>query len=262
MEGGMEYLRPKTIDETLELLTEGIPLAGGTQLTADRYALEKVIDLQGLGLDEVGEQDGVIQLGAMTRLQQLMTAEIPLPGALLEACRHEAAWNIRNQATLGGALMSADGRSPLMTVMVALDPEIKLAPGDVTVSFGELMERRKNDSRDFLILDITFKIPECLAYDFVARAPMDLPLVAAAAALVEHDKKNVVQVGLGGYGEQPKYWAVSINDGKRNALLTDVVGMASKLYQSAGDAFASADYRSEIAGILSQRVVSEVLEAC
>ena len=39
MEGGMDYVRPKTIDEALELLVDGIPLAGGTQLTAERYKL-------------------------------------------------------------------------------------------------------------------------------------------------------------------------------------------------------------------------------
>jgi putative selenate reductase FAD-binding subunit len=257
----MEYLRPKTIDEALELLSEGIPLAGGTQLTAERYELSRVIDLQPLGLDQLREQDGVVHIGAMTTLQQLMATEVPLPERLKEACRSEAAWNIRNQATLGGLLMSADGRSPLLTVLAALDPQLKLAPGEEKVNLATFFKRRSSKVRNFLLLEIFFNKPVCFAYDFVARAPMDIPLVSAAAAVVSRDKESV-QIAIGGYGEQPIFWSEILDADDQAAVLSAVAEKAKQRFEAAADAFASAEYRAEIAGTLSRRAVSEVLEAC
>jgi CO/xanthine dehydrogenase FAD-binding subunit len=258
----MEYLRPKTIDEAIKLLAKGIPLAGGTQLTVKRYELDAVIDLQELDLAGLSEQEGVIIAGAMTRLQQLFSSEIDLPVALREACRHEAAWNIRNQATLGGALMGADGRSPLLTALAALDPEVKLAPGDEKLSFSELLDRRPMEVSTFIILALSFDRPVCSAYEFVARTPMDRPLVCVAAARVNRGGEAVLQIGLGGYGERPYSWSLDWDEANPDGMLAAVSSNAEKVYQAAGDAFASAEYRAEIAGILSRRVVSEVMAGC
>jgi CO/xanthine dehydrogenase FAD-binding subunit len=257
----MDYLRPKTIEEAIELLARGVPLAGGTELTAKRYDLDAVIDLQFLGLDELTEQDGVIQAGAMVRLQQLVVSTISLPQALQEACRYESAWNIRNQATLGGILMSADGRSPLLTVLAAMDPEVLLAPGNEAVRFAELMDRRRDRPGAFLILSLRLRHPKDLAYDFVARAPMDRPLVSAAAAYLDHDGKEYLQVAIGGYGAGPSSWSVDVEGKDPETLLAEISGHAIGQFKGAGDAFASAGYRSEIAGVLSRRVVREVLKA-
>jgi CO/xanthine dehydrogenase FAD-binding subunit len=223
----MEYLRPKTIEEALELLAEGIPLGGGTQLVSDRFDLTKVIDLQSLGLDQMREQDGLISIGAMTRLQSLLTGDVTLPQALRAACRFEAAWNIRNQATLGGLLIGADGRK-----------------------------------EPFILLEMSFKRPLCLAYDYVARAPMDTPIVSAAAAMHDAGEKKGITVSIGGYGEGPLFWTVDYNEDRREALLSEVAEKAKGYFQEAGDAFASAEYRAEVAGILVVRVVSEVMKAC
>jgi CO/xanthine dehydrogenase FAD-binding subunit len=257
----MDYLQPKTIEEAVELLARGVPLAGGTELTTRRYDLNAVIDLQYLGLDGLTEQDGVIKAGAMVRLQQLITSAIDLPPVLREACRYEAAWNIRNQATLGGILISADGRSPLLTVLAAIDPAVLLAPGDETLKLTELLGRRSEIPGSFLILSLYLKRPQSLAYDFVARTPMDRPLVSAAAAYHDHDSKEYLQVAIGGYGDRPSSWSLGVEGKDPETLLSEISGNAIELYKDAGDAFASAAYRSEIAGVLTRRVASEVLKA-
>ncbi len=258
----MEYLRPKTIEEALELLAEGIPLGGGTQLVSDRFDLTKVIDLQSLGLDQMREQDGIISIGAMTRLQSLLTGDVTLPQALRAACRFEAAWNIRNQATLGGLLIGADGRSPLLTVFSVLEPKFNLVPDDVIISLADLLKRRKSGKEPFILLEMSFKRPLCLAYDYVARAPMDTPIVSAAAAMHDAGEKKGITVSIGGYGEGPLFWTVDYNEDRREALLSEVAEKAKGYFQEAGDAFASAEYRAEVAGILVVRVVSEVMKAC
>jgi len=258
----MDYLRPKTIDEAISLLTRGVPLAGGIQLTPQRYELDTVIDLQALGLDGLTEHNDTIVAGAMTRLQQIVTSEINLPVALREACRYEAALNIRNQATLGGVLMGAGGRSPLLTVLSALDPEVKLAPGDEILKISDLFNRRFSTPEPFLLLEVSFDLPACLAYDYVARSPMDRPLVCAAAARTKRAGEDNLQVAVGGYGEQPLHWSLEGNIKDPDGLVKEASLKASELYRSAGDAFATAEYRSAIAGLLARRVVQEVVAGC
>jgi len=46
----LEYHRPKSLQQALELLSRARPLGGGTALTPRRAELDSVMDLQDLGL--------------------------------------------------------------------------------------------------------------------------------------------------------------------------------------------------------------------
>src|SRR3990170_9119413 len=127
----LKYLRPKTLDEALEQLASGVALGGGTTLAPRRFQLETVIDLQDLGLSDLEESGGRVTAGAGCTLQQLVEAEGILAPALAEACRREAAWNLRNVATLAGAVLACDGRSPLTTALLAVGARAVLAGGEV-----------------------------------------------------------------------------------------------------------------------------------
>ncbi len=255
----MEYLRPESIEEALALLDDGIPLAGGSHITPKRYDIGRVVDLQSLGLDELALREGTFTAGAMVRLQQLMAPELALPEALRKACRHEAAWNIRNQATLGGVLWSADGRSPLLTALAALEPVVEIAPDDQQQVLSAYLEERGTGVH--LILSITLEVPQAMAYDYVARAPMDRPLVCVAGSCHRSDSGNILRMALGGYGDAPV--ALSFEFDASDDDLLDRVSQATRdAYRSAQDAFASAEYRSDVAGVLGRRVASEVVAGC
>jgi CO/xanthine dehydrogenase FAD-binding subunit len=60
-------------------------------------------------------------------------------------------------------------------------------------------------------------------------------------------------VAIGGFGERPIL--LKNVEGDRQENWTE---LAAEWYSQAGDAFASADYRSEVAAILVGRVVKEV----
>jgi CO/xanthine dehydrogenase FAD-binding subunit len=257
----MDILKPKTLDEAVDLLAQGAPLAGGTGLTPRRSELHTVVDLQGLGLDQLEEDNGTFTIGAMTRLQDLMTDSLPFPEVFKDACRYEAAWNLRNQATLGGLLSSGDARSPLLTALAALDPRIHLAPGNRALSFNEFIDLRQGKERSFLVLRCTFDLPQTMAFDSVARAPMDLPLVCASAACYEVEDGKTMHLAVGGFGEAPRAWSYNFSK-VSDDLVTTAADQAGEFYQKAGDDFASAEYRSEVAQVLTRRVVEEVLQAC
>lgn len=254
-----EYHRPKTVAEALELLDRGVPLAGGTELTPRRDEVPAVIDLQELGLDYLESRDDIVVLGATVKLQAMVENEELLPSTLREACRSEASLNLRNMATLGGTIMSADGRSPVVTVFLAMDAEAILEPGSVAVSLEELLDQRDRNDFHGLITEIRLKLPEILRYEQVSRAPADRPLVCVAMARFPSDEaKKGYRVVLGGVGSSPirvKKAETGLSEGED---INTVAEAAHRIYASAGDVWASGEYRAHTAGVLVRRLAMEI----
>jgi carbon-monoxide dehydrogenase medium subunit len=250
----LEYLVPETIDEALEMLAKGVPLAGGSALTPKRKDLRAVIDLRNLELGEIIGDGDLVAIGAVTRLQAIIETNTPLPQVFREACRLEAGWNLRNMATLGGAIMSSDGRSGLLTTLLALEAKVIQAPGSHTLPLHALLMAR-NEVK--LITSIKFEMPANLVYEQVARAPADWPLVCVAVGCGQDDDDEI-RIALGGFGEYPirlmeaeKVW-VETRDPEQ-------VGIAAQnAYKNADDKWASAEYRAEIAKVLVRRLIKEV----
>jgi CO/xanthine dehydrogenase FAD-binding subunit len=106
----------------------------------------------------------------------MVESEDLLPSVLREACRLEESFNLRNMATLGGTIMSADGRSPVVTVLLAMEAMTVIEPGNEVVSLEELLEQRNQAHNRHLITEIKLKRPEVLRYEQVSRTPTDRPL--------------------------------------------------------------------------------------
>lgn len=236
--------RPKSIEEALELLKSGKPLAGGTRLTPGRREESELVDLQELGLDPLDIDPERIRLGSMLRLQELVEAEGGIPSALKKACRLEAGLNLRNMATVGGSVVSADGRSPLLTVLLAMQALLQFAANEEEQTLDDFLNDRRPGR---LILSLELPNPEALAYEQVARSPADLPIVCACAARYS----DQTCVSLGGYGPRP----IMVASGEPAARAGD---QSSTAYAEAGDQWASAEYRREVAGLLISRVLEEV----
>jgi len=246
----LKYLRPKSLEEALEQLAEGVPLAGGTTLTPRRNALDAVVDLQDLGLADLEESGGKVTAGAMCSLQQLVESEGIVPAGLAEACRREAAWNLRNMSTLAGCLLACDGRSPLATAMLAISPRGILAGGE-TVDLDDLLGRRPLP-RGTLVTGFQWKAKAAVRYEQVARAPADRPIVAAAVGRPDGSGFRVV---LGGFGERP----LRVPRAEKALAAEDARAAgeaAAEAYAAAGDAWASAEYRAHVAGVLVRRLAA------
>lgn len=241
----LKYHRPKTLDEALELLKSGRPLAGGTWLTPNRRGETELVDLQRLGLDTFNVTSDQLQLGAMLRLQDLVTAEKDLPQALIKACRLEAGLNLRNMATLAGSIMAGDGRSPLLVVLLALQASLKFAAIEKQSSLDDLLNDRDQAA---LIIEVQMARPDRLSYDQVARSPADRPIVGVCVA--RHGDQ--ISASIGGYGPRPIVIASNENP-------EAVEQLAASVYENAQDHWASSEYRSEVAGLLTSRLIMEVM---
>jgi len=124
-----EYVRPATVAVALRALRGGTALAGGTIVAGRAEGLARLVDLQDVGLSALHVESGQIRLGAMLRLQQIVSAAENLPEALREAARREAGLNLRIASSLGGTLLACSGRSPLVTALLGLHAQVRMEPG-------------------------------------------------------------------------------------------------------------------------------------
>jgi carbon-monoxide dehydrogenase medium subunit len=247
----LRYLRPKSLEEAQEMLAAAVPLGGGTTLAPQRYTLEAVVDLQDLGLSDLEVSGGKVTAGAGCTLQQIVEAEGTVAEELAAACRREAAWNRRNMATLAGAVLACDGRSPLVAALMAIAARAVLAGGEV-IDIDDLLDRRPLPAGT-LVTALQWKAKSSLRYAQVARSPADRPLVAAAVGRADG---AAVRVVLGGFGARPirvprAEKALAADDPRRAAEA------AGEAYAEAGDAWASGEYRSHVASVLVRRLAAE-----
>mgnify|MGYP002640101757 CR=1 FL=1 len=245
----IEYHRPETIEAALGLLARKqphtVPLGGGTVLNQPSDTPLAVVDVQSLGLNQIIGRGNSLEIGAAVTLQALLNAP-QTPLALKDAIRHEAAFNQRHMATVAGTLVAADGRSPFAAVMLALGAELMIA-GDTqpAISLGEFLPLRADSPTNSLITQVTIPLNTKLSYQYVARTPADVPIVCAAAVQWPSGRTRLV---LGGFGKSP----LLALDGP-NALGAPIA--ARDAYSEAGDTWASAAYRSDVAETLAKRCI-------
>ncbi len=242
----VEYHRPESLDLALELLqrpgVETVPLGGGTVLNQPSDTPVAVVDLQKLGLNTRAQKGSTLEIGATVTLEQLLK----FPDLYLDlgkAIRHEATYNTRQMATIAGTLVAANGRSPFATAMLALGAQLMLQPGDEKVNLGEILPLREEKLTGRLITQILLSSNLKLAYEYVARSPADLPIVCAAVARWKSGRTRVV---LGGFGESPLLAMDGPQPGGAEIAARDA-------FSEAGDQWASAEYRSDVAGTLVKR---------
>jgi CO/xanthine dehydrogenase FAD-binding subunit len=247
----IEYHRPDSIEEALKLLARKrpvtVPLGGGTVLNAPSDDQVAVVDLQYLGLDKVAKKGSMLKVGAVATLESLL-ASPGIPEALIKAIRHEATYNLRQVSTIAGALVTAGGRSPFTTALLALDPQLTWQPGDEKQPLGDFLPLRGEPGPGLLISEVSFPLKPRLAYEYVARSPADLPIVCVAVARWASGRTRIV---LGGYGSSP----MAVLDGKEEGGALPVVENA---FIDAGDEWASAEYRADVAQTLTKRCLDAV----
>ncbi len=245
------YHRPRTIDEALALIGRSsprtLPLGGGTLLSHLQSEAIEVVDLQGLGLNQLVPQGNNLEIGATVTLQQLLE-DRHLPSALRNTLSLEAPLNIRESASVAGSLVASDGRSTFSTAMLALDARLTLEPKHQELLIGNLLPLRERLLPGKLITKITIPLNVKFAFEQVARTPADKPIVCAALALWPSGR---TRLALGGFGTAP----VLAMDG------TEAEGLetaARQALQEASDEWGSSEYRMEMAARLARRCLANL----
>jgi len=251
-----DYHRPETLDDALDLIRRPdltLPLGGGTVLNAPHDLRFAVADLQALGLDAIETQGKFLRIGAAASLREL--ADTPECGPeLRRVIGLETTANLRNQASVAGALVSADGRSPFGCAMMALGAQLILLPGEETVDYGQLLQTRAGVADGMphlsgrLIREITLHSGTTLAYEYTARSPADRPVICVAAAAWPSGRLRVVAAG---WGRIPR---LALDAQDPGGVAEAVASAAAE----AGDQWASAEYRRDVAVTLAKRAVERL----
>lgn len=248
----LEYHRPDTVEEALELLRrtspKTIPVGGGTSLRLIYKDCDvAVVDLQSLPLDTIEALPDRLEIGGVARLQALVD-EPMTPAALREALLLETSINQRRMATMAGTIVACDGRSAVVTVLLAMDVTLIWFPKQETVQIGNFLPLRDHWSGGLLLSRISIPGGVKVAFAVTNRTPADKPLVCAAVCQWPSGR---TRVALGGHGMAP----MLAMDGPE-ATGSELAARAA--YKQAGDEWASADFRSDVAARLTRRLVASL----
>ncbi len=242
-----EYLRPASLDEVTRLLAENPDkikfLAGGSFKPILEDGKTIIVDLQDAGLDSLEVTEQGFTIGGLATLQDMESA-LGSSG-FYQALSTEYGLNVRNTLSLSNFLAQANGRSPVLVGLLALDPVVYSLEHPDGLSL-----------RDFLLLNATadvvtkLEIPAFtkLGYEGVGRSPKDLPIVSVA---VNRRLDGSFRVACGGTVEIWETFELSQPD-------EDDFEQISNHYQNSDDAWASAEYRQDVAQVLLTRVLQEL----
>jgi probable selenate reductase FAD-binding subunit len=247
----VEYSRPKTVSEAIELLSrpapQSVPIAGGTGVR--RKARQQdiaVVDLQDLDLAGISLSEDWIEIGAMASLNAI--ANHPqIPAAMSKAIQFEGTSNTRNQATIGGRLVAYNGRSALITTLIAADAITVWDNNKKEELLGEWMAL-PDKKPGKLLVSVKVRRKVSLGLEIINKTKLDLPILCVAVA---GWKNGRVRLAVGGFGKCPQMAFDGPNaDGAEVAV--------ENACRKAEDIHASSDYRRAMSVILTRRCLEGI----
>ena len=277
-----EYIDPQSIGEVVNLLEENEfdakVLSGGQSLMPllnMRLARPSlVIDLAKIpDLDFVRENDGVLEIGAMTRqrsleFSDLVREQFPL---LHAGTMHIAHPQNRNQGTVGGSIAHADPAAELPALAVALDAEFTAVgpDGERTIGVDEFFLTYLTTSLEPAEVLTQIRIPKWVdgtgwSIQEVARRHGDFALAGVVSTL-RIDSSGVcsnARIVLFGVGEKPirAEAAEQMLKGERpseSAFRAAAERAAADLDEPLSDVHATSELRRSVAGVMARRALTE-----
>ena len=246
-----EYKRVESLEEAYELnQKKSNKIVGGMMwLKMSSFQKGTIIDLSGLGLNQIEETENEFQIGCMCTLRQLETntdLKRYFDGLMREMVRHIVGVQFRNGATVGGSLYGRYGFSDVLTALLVLDTEVELYKAG-RISLTEYANMPYDN--DILVRIIIKKDGRKAAYVTQRRTETDFPLIAVAAA-----KKD-----------DTWYTAVGARPARASLVTEADQGSAEELAEKIADQYrygtnlrGSAEYRKALAQIYIRRLVDEI----
>ena len=275
------YAAPRGLAEALSLVrehgAEGKVLAGGQSLVpllAMRLARPAVlIDLNRVRQLDYIRDGSEVRIGAMTRqrtaeLSPIVRRRLPL---LAEALGYVGHPQIRNRGTIGGTLAHADPSAELPAVLSALDGQVVLRSTRGTRTLGSheffLSYLTTALEPDELLVEVRLPAHDRAGSAFVevARRRGDYALVGVAA-VVEVAEGRIARARLAftGVGAGPvrigELEQAVVGKPADEETLTEAGRIASARLDPETDIHASAEYRREVAGVLTERALRLAVE--
>ena len=189
------YVKPSTLEEAYELNQKRANriIGGMMWMRMGRANVNTVIDLSGLGLDQITETETEFRIGCMSTLRQLEThsgLKETFGDFFKECTRHIVGVQFRNGATVGGSIFGRYGFSDILTAFLVLDTKVKLYKKGI-IPLSEFI--RMDRDRDILEELIVAKDGRKAVYLSERRSQTDFPVLTCAAS----EKDGTVLLSIG-----------------------------------------------------------------
>lgn len=275
------YAAPATLSEVSALLSQNPGarvLAGGQHLLIEpsrsQLAGVLLVDLRKVPkLAGIEAKDGGVRIGAMTTLAHITANELihktcPVLG---EAAGLVGDAQVRNRATIGGAIAEADPGSDLIPVLLVLGAGLEIAGSktrQVAVDDYFAAGAQKPSPSEVIA---AVSIPRPAASTGFAYEKMKHPAtlyalcgVAAAITLSSDGGVTACRIAVTGSTEQAarlRDVETALTGSKVNdTLLADASRHAGSELAFRGDVYASAEYRAHVTRVFIERAVRRAAE--
>ena len=279
-----EYFAPTSVADAVSLLQEhGLEaklLAGGQSLVPllnMRLARPAVvIDVNRVeGLDYVREDGDALAIGAMTHQRTVERSELvqrvnPLLHAATQLIGHP---QIRNRGTIGGSIAHADPAAELPAVALVLDAEMRIVGpnGERLVLAADFFVTYLTTSLEPSEILTEVRFPALASgagwsIQEMTRRHGDFALAGSVVTLtMDGDSCKDARIVLFGVGATPIRVQLAEERliGQRiDAALMKEVGLEIRdsIDEPLADIHATAEYRRNLAGVLTERALVEALE--
>ena len=256
----LKVLQPKTVEEAYEMAVKNkmAPmLAGGCWLRLGRCTWPAVIDMAGLDLRYVREENHEFVIGAMATQGDVERFE-PLQqfcgGAVVRGVKEILGVQFRNMATMGGSVASKFGFSDIIPALLAVHADIVTHKGG-RMSMKEYMNYRERD----ILVEIRIPKQEAsVAVEALRISRGDFPYLTGS---IRHDDIGYeVYIGTRPGAPQLAEKASALLSEKGLAALNDAAQLASEELVFQKNSHASKEYRVEMAKAMVRRLVKEVAQ--
>ncbi len=278
-----EYFAPETLDEAISLLEEHGPeakvLAGGQSLIPlmklHLAAPGYLVDINRIpGLADIGEDNGFLRIGSLTRESDLDSSELvraryPI---LHDTTSVIADPLVRNMATVGGNLAHADPGNDHPATMLALGAEVAVRgpAGERVIPVSDLFEGPLTTTLDHSEILTEIRVPASPpgsggAYLKLERKVGDYAIAGVAAVITATDGVcRQAGIGLTNAGPVPvkARTAESFLAGKRldDETIREAAQLASQEAQPSADLRGSEEYKRDMVRVLAGRAIRLALE--
>jgi len=257
-----KYHLATSVNEAYEILTKnrnnGI-LGGTAYLRMGNRNLATAIDLSALDLDYIREEDGTIELGAMTTFRSVETSEIlkeNFGGVVARSVMDIVGVQLRNVVTVGATVFSKYGFSDFIPALLALDTDVVLAGGGV-MSLEKFLE--SDTTRDILVAIRIKKNGRTGNYQTVRKTKSDYALLNIVTSNVDGD----VKIAAGARPGRATLAVKAMEYIRENGLTAETIEQAGKIASEelvfSDNMRASAKYREAICKVMVKRSLREVM---
>ena len=190
------YIKVESLDEAYEInQKKNNKIIGGMMwMRMGDSRINTAIDLSGLGLDKIEENDDEFRIGCMVTLRQLEVHDgfnQYTDGCVKEALRHIVGVQFRNLATVGGSIFGRYGFSDVLTLLIGLDSYVELYKEGV-VRLEDYAGRSYDN--DIIVNIIVKKRPVHMFYEAVRITETDLPVLTCAGVKFARSEEHTSEL--------------------------------------------------------------------